>query len=289
MKLVLLVSGGLGMTLLERLAGTHEIAAVFTDAGSEPIRAYCARAGLPLFVGNPRGGRATAFLTDLTCEVLLSVNYLYLIEEDLIGLPTKVAINVHGSLLPKYRGRTPHVWAIINGEREAGITAHQLTREMDAGGILAQRTVPIGPEMTGAELLAAYNTAYPVLIAELLERVQNDRVVVTPQDHSQATYFPKRTPADGGVDWNWSRQRLKDWVRAQAPPYPGAFCRAGAEKLQINKITFAATGFKYREPNGKVVAKVNGELAVKAPNGVVLLHLNDPAQAGPITVGTVLT
>lgn len=289
MKITLMISGGLGARMLREIYPVHEVVAVFTDSGSEDILMQCKEKGIPFFTGNPRKGRATGFIRSASCETLLSVNYLFLVEEDVIGLASRIAVNVHGSLLPRYRGRTPHVWAIINGETSAGITAHQLTKEMDAGGILSQKEIPITSEMTGAELLSLYNEEYPYLIMALLDDLAKGDIEPTPQNEEEASYFPKRTPADGGLNWSWSKERIKNWVRAQAPPYPGAFCFHNNKEIKINRVSFSTCGFRHEQTNGTVLMKRNETLTVKTPDGAVCLHLNNPSDSDDIRVNDILS
>lgn len=202
----LLVSGGLGLTLLKYVVLKNNciLHSVFTDKKSEEIINFCKKKNIPYFVGNPRNGATADFRTSLNSrpDIILSVNYLFLIEDDLISYPTKYAINVHGSLLPKYRGRTPHVWAIINNEKKTGITAHIITSECDKGAIIAQKEIPILNTDTGGSILKKYNEVYPVLIDEVIEKVLFDNLedCLIEQDETKATYYPKRTPEDGEIN-----------------------------------------------------------------------------------------
>ena len=116
MNLGILCSGYLGYEILSQLFSRFNIRFVFTDSNSKNIIEFCEYKELPCFIGNPRNGKATTFIKKYCSEVLISVNYLFLIEKDVISMGSKLAFNVHCSLLPKYRGRTPHVWAIINNE-----------------------------------------------------------------------------------------------------------------------------------------------------------------------------
>ena len=153
------------------------------------------------------------------------------------------AINIHGSLLPKYRGSTPHVWAIINGEKEAGITAHFIDESVDNGDIVHQIKVPIQDDDTGAMILKKYNQQYPLLIKKILIDIKCDSLKVRAQDATKATYFGKRTPEDGHINWNWSKERIRNWIRAQAHPYPGAFFFINNVKVIVNKASFCDLGF----------------------------------------------
>lgn len=275
MKLGVLASGGLGLKLLQHLHKTGGVIFAFTDRKSQEIVQWCEVEGIPCFLGNPRKGAAAAFLLQHPCDVLVSVNYLFLIEKDLIEHPSICAFNIHGSLLPRYRGRTPHVWAIINNEKYTGVTAHLIEEGCDTGPVLAQLSVQIGPEDTGADLLEKFHKEYPVLIDQVLSDIKEGRLNPQPQQEEHATYFGKRTPEDGLIDWNWSKERIINWVRAQAPPYPGAFTWVGDRKIKIAKAAESPLGFDFSHPNG-LVLQVD-PVVVKTPNGALRLELMENA------------
>lgn len=269
MRLGLLVSGGLGEDILKKISEIHEIVFVFTDKHSLEIMEYVNQHAIPNFIGNPRNSRTAEFVKDKNIDVLVSVNYLYIIDSQLIGLPTKLAFNIHGSLLPKYRGRTPHVWAIINNESETGITAHVIDEGCDTGPILDQMLVRIEPNDTGNMVLEKYKNCYFPLVKDVLAKIESGSYELTQQDDSLATYFGKRTPEDGQINWNWQKERIRNWVRAQAFPYPGAFSYLGEKKLIIDELIFVERGFHFDQPNGQIVS-IN-PILVKTPNGVVEL------------------
>lgn len=272
MKIALLVSGGLGLTILEDIAASeYELTAVFTNKNSTAIVDFCKKNSLPFFAKNPRNGAATNFIKNINCDILLSVNYLYIVEKNLLHLPRQYAINLHGSLLPKYRGRTPHVWAIINGEKEAGVTAHLMTEGVDEGDILEQKVIPISENNTGAEILSEYQKIYPKLVKSVLQKAKQGKLQPLAQDNSQATYFGKRSPADGRINWDWSKERIRNWVRAQAHPYPGAFAFYKEQKIGIHRADFSNNGFHYEQPNGTILASDNQSLIVKTCNGALRL------------------
>lgn len=269
MRLGLLVSGGLGAEILIKIGEIHDIVFVFTDRLSSEIQDYANLHSIPIFVGNPRNEKTSTFIKDKSIDVLVSVNYLYIIDNQLIGLPSKFAINIHGSLLPKYRGRTPHVWAIINNESETGITAHVIDEGCDTGPILEQIQVSIESEDTGNLILEKYKKLYFPILKDVLTKIESGSYQLTQQDDSLATYFGKRTPEDGQINWNWQRERIRNWVRAQAFPYPGAFSYLQGKKLIIDELVFAERGFHFDQPNGQIIS-VN-PILVKTPNGVVQL------------------
>lgn len=268
LNICLLVSGGLGFTILQQIhQSVHRLSAVFTNKDSETIIRYCQKAQIPIFIGNPRNGKASTFIKSIESDILLSVNYLFLIENDLIAHPKSWAINVHGSLLPKYRGRTPHVWAIINGEKQTGITAHLIDEAMDNGDVVKQLRLEIGRNDTGGKILEKFSVLYPKLIEEVLDDITNDRLVPQKQDISKATYFGKRTQADGKINWNWGRERIRNWIRAQAKPYPGAFTFCEGHKLTVHKAEFSDLGFRSSFENGTILKVTSDAVFVKTPNG----------------------
>ncbi len=270
MKLGILCSGGLGFEVLKHLIRNYLVDFVFTDNTSETIISFCNERKIPLFKGNPRNGRCHSFIESKRIDVLISINYLFLIEEELINLPKRLAFNVHGSLLPKYRGRTPHVWSIINGEQETGITAHVIDNGCDTGDIIQQITVPIEDSDTGASMLKKFSELYIPLVDSVLAKVFSGNLVFAQQDESKAIYFGKRTPADGLIDWNWQKERIRNWVRGQSYPYPGAFTYLGQQKITIDEVCFTDVGYNGDMSNG-LILQINPNILVKTPNGVIWL------------------
>jgi len=268
MKIALLISDELGLIVFNKLLGSKVIIeAVFTDFNSKPIIDLAKKKEIPVFIGNPRRGKAANFISNISIEVLLSVNYLFIIEKDLIKWPDKYAINIHGALLPKYRGRTPHVWAIINNEKLTGITAHLMNEGCDTGNICYQMKVPINKNDTGASILKKFHKLYPKLILEIFSKIQTNNLKLVKQDETKATFFGKRTPDDGQINWGWQKERIYNWIRAQAHPYPGAFTFYNDKKIIIDKVEFDDFGYSYEVENGNILS-IN-PLRIKTPNGVL--------------------
>lgn len=270
MKIGLLASGNLGYTVVKHLLSVSEVIFIMTDKNSVNIIEICQQNRLPCFVGNPRRGKSQSFIRNKKIEVLISVNYLFLIEEDLINLPSKIAFNIHGSLLPKYRGRTPHVWAIINNEVETGITAHLIDSGCDTGDIIEQVRIPIDYWETGAEILEKFSENYIPLIEIVLSKVKMGDLKVKRQEDIKATYFGKRTPDDGHIKFEWQKERIRNWVRAQAFPYPGAFCYLRKKKVIIDEVVYDDMGYEESMPNGLILSIE--PLFVKTPNGIIKLN-----------------
>lgn len=268
----LCLSGRLGEIVLQQLLRDKlNIKGILTNRDSEEIIELSKENQIPLFVGNPRTKNATQWCIEnkIVFDNILSVNYLFILDASFIQLARHYAINFHGSLLPKYRGRTPHVWAIINGEKQCGITAHLMNAECDDGDIVKQVVVPIEDDDTGAIILEKYNALYPGLVEQIISDINSGSIETYQQDISKATYFGKRTPEDGGINWNWHKERIRNWVRAQANPYPGAFSYICGKRIIINKIVYSDMGFVDTMTNGMVIAKEEDAIFVKTPNGVV--------------------
>ena len=266
----ILASGALGLECISFVCKRSDVNFVLTDKQSIDIINFCTQNKIPFFAGNPRNGKGFQFIREFSADVLLSINYLFIVETDIISFPRKCAVNFHGSLLPKYRGRSPHIWAIINNETETGITAHLITEGCDEGDILYQEMIPIHPHATGADLLQQFFVKYPSVIMGVMDTLEKNEAVFKKQNEKKATWFGKRSPEDGGINWNWQKERIHNWIRAQAKPYPGAFTFYKDEKIIIHAIEYCDDGFQYDEPNGKILSGGH-EPVIKTPNGAVKL------------------
>ena len=184
---------------------------------------------------DPNAPDIVARIASIEPDFLFSFYYRLMLKAPLLSLPRRGALNMHGSLLPKYRGRVPINWAIIHGERETGATLHYMTEKPDNGDIVAQVPVAIGPDETASEVFdkvtgaaaAALEGVLPALIVGTAPRV--------PQDLSRGAYFGGRKPEDGRIDWSQPARRIHDLVRAVAPPYPGAFTDIPFGRLVIER------------------------------------------------------
>ena len=268
LRISLFISGDLGFScLLDIYKKPEEIKCVFTNKSSLKIIEFAANYKIPVFIGNPNVKNGLEFLEKFDIDLLLSINYIFLLEKNIFNFPQKYAINFHGSLLPKYRGRTPHVWAIINNEKSTGITAHLIDAGCDTGAIVLQKKIKIEKNDTGNDLLSKFKLTYPEMVTDVLTLIKKGELECELQDEAKATYFNKRGPEDGLINWNWSKERIRNWVRAQAKPYPGAFTLFEKHKLFIYKIRYSDYGFSQSDPNGMVLNC--NPLLVKTHNGAV--------------------
>lgn len=267
MTIALLSSGNIGFHICEKILEEHKVDFIFTDKRSTDIIELAKENNIDIYIGNPRSSKAKDIIERMEVDVLISINYLFIIKKDLISSAKKLAFNIHGSLLPKYRGRTPHVWAIINNEKETGITAHKIDSGCDTGDIIRKERIEITDDDTGASLLNKFKKMYFPIVNSILNDLGSGNIISYEQDDKKATYFGKRTPDDGHIDWNWQFLRIYNWVRAQASPYPGAFTYYEGQKLIIDQVKRSPLGFSENVENGTILS--TDPLVVKCPNTAI--------------------
>jgi methionyl-tRNA formyltransferase len=177
----------------------------------------------PLFIDNPLDPAAIARVRIAAPDLVFSFYYRSLLPSEMLALPRLGAYNMHGSLLPKFRGRAPVNWAVLKGETRTGATLHVMTERADQGAIVDQEAVPIGPDDTAMEVQSRVTAAAAAVLERRLEDLEAGRVQATPQDETRATRFGRRRPEDGHIDWSRPAREVHDLVRAVTHPYPGAF------------------------------------------------------------------
>lgn len=222
-----------------------EIAAVFTHADDPAenrffasVAQLCAINNLTVYapesVNHPLWIKR---IQDMKADVMFSFYYRNLISDEILQSAKAGAYNLHGSLLPKYRGRAPLNWALVNGETETGVTLHKMVKKADAGEIAGQRRVTISEKDTARTLQQKMTEATRALLDEQLPLIRAGDVTLVAQDEKQATSFGRRTPADGELVWSKPARDLYNLVRAVTLPYPGAFSFAGDRKLLVWEST----------------------------------------------------
>ncbi|WP_122517008.1 bifunctional UDP-4-amino-4-deoxy-L-arabinose formyltransferase/UDP-glucuronic acid oxidase ArnA [Pseudomonas viridiflava] len=223
------------------LESGYHIAAVFTHADDPSEKTFfgsvaqlCAQHDIPVHAPeDPNHPLWIERVGKLDPDFIFSFYYRRLLSEPLLACASKGAFNLHGSLLPRYRGRAPANWVLVNGERETGVTLHQMVKRADAGPIMAQQRVPISALDTALTLHGKLRKAAANLLSDALPLLARGRLPGMPQDESQATCFGRRTPADGLIDWARPAAQLNNLIRAVTQPYPGAFCPVGEHKLIV--------------------------------------------------------
>jgi methionyl-tRNA formyltransferase len=224
--------------LLER--GDHVVALItHEDDPSEKIwfktpAAAARQKNIPVFTpGSVNTPEWREKIAALHPDLILSVYYRHLIGTKILALARLGAWNLHGSLLPKYRGRAPINWAVLHGEPRIGMTLHRMVKSADAGATVDQEGVEIGPRDTAEQ---AFHKVLPCarrVLARQIDALLAGTVNETPQDEAQATYFGGRTPEDGRIVWSQSSRQIFNLIRAVTDPYPGAFAGVGSARLMV--------------------------------------------------------
>ncbi|HSB70814.1 MAG TPA: formyltransferase [Candidatus Methylomirabilis sp.] len=181
--------------------------------------------------GDPNAPAIVERLRALGPDLIFSFYYRRLLSPALLALPTLAAINLHGSLLPKYRGRAPLNWVLLRGEERTGVTLHHMDEWADHGDIVGQREVAIAIEDTALTLWRKLLAAGRQLLAEMYPLIAAGRAPRVPQDHAAATSFGRRRPADGLIDWTRSAREIYNLIRAVTHPFPGAFTFRGDRRI----------------------------------------------------------
>ena len=200
-------------------------------------------------------------------EFLFSFYYRQLLGAAVLATAPRGAYNMHGSLLPKYRGRVPVNWAVLHGERETGATLHAMAAQADAGGIVDAQAVPILGDDTAVEVFRKVSVAAELTLARALPGLLAGTTVLRSQDLRQGGYFGRRTRADGAINWQLGVAGVHNLVRAVAPPYPGAFAQAAGLPLRILR-TLPAGAPRAPRPELRLV---DVEVQAVCPDGALRL------------------
>lgn len=242
MKAIVFAYHDIGCAGLKALTEAgYDVQAVFThtdDPGENNFFSSVARLGadldLPVFapedVNHPLW---VDRIRQLQPDVIFSFYYRNLLSDEILSLAPLGGFNLHGSLLPRYRGRAPVNWALVNGETETGATLHKMVKRPDAGDIVGQRKVAIAADDTALTLHKKVLEAAEGLMKDQLPKLKNGTATFTKQIEAEASYFGRRSAADGEILWHKSAQDINNLVRAVTEPYPGAFSYLGQRKLVV--------------------------------------------------------
>lgn len=192
----------------------------------------------------------------LAPDFLFSFYYRHLLPDALLGIPRCGALNLHGSLLPRYRGRAPVNWAVLAGESETGASLHYMTSRPDAGDLVGQESVPILPNDTAAEVMQKVAVAGERLLWRLVPELVAGRAPRIPLELEAGNYCGRRRPEDGRIDWRHGAREIHNLIRAVAPPYPGAFTEIAGGRLHIDRSHFR--GESARQPRVALYAEGGG-------------------------------
>jgi methionyl-tRNA formyltransferase len=251
-----------------------------------PVKILAQRAGIPLL--QPLKIKAPDFLAALAAwkpDLIAVTAFGRILHAPILNLPPMGCVNVHGSLLPKYRGAAPVQWAVINGEAETGITTMLMDEGMDTGPILLQERIPILPEDTAGTLAPRLAGLGGRLLVETLTQLNAGTLTARPQDHSQATLAPLLEKGDGLINWRLSAESLNNRIRGLSP-WPGAYTFLGHERWNIWKAVSIPE--VTRDMPGTIVGATKQSLRVATGNGLLELLEIQPANSKRMAVGQFL-
>ncbi|SEH82121.1 methionyl-tRNA formyltransferase [Mycolicibacterium rutilum] len=199
-------------------------------------------------------------------DVIVVNSWYTWMPPELYQLPPHGTLNMHDSLLPKFTGFSPVLWALISGENEFGLTIHRMDEGLDTGDILVQHSLPIGPTATGTELVLRGMELIPGALDEALTALESGTAVWRPQNKAERTYFHKRSERDSLIDWHWAAEDLERFVRALSDPYPRAFTHYRGERIEIVEARISEA--RYGGTPGRVIVQEGGGVAVCGPDAV---------------------
>jgi methionyl-tRNA formyltransferase len=221
---------------------------------------------------------------ELRPDFVFSFYFRSMIGAPLLKVPRLGALNIHGSLLPRYRGRAPVNWAILHGERETGATLHYMSERADAGDIVDQMAVPILENDEAREVFGKVCLAAEIILARSLPGLIKGTAPRVPQKLEDGKYFGRRRPEDGKIDWTRSAREIHNLVRAVAPPFPGAFGQVDGERWMINKTRVEPRTI---EPSERArLFGSEGSCYVACCDGSVLRIVAAANGAGPVDLAT---
>ncbi|MFF7262586.1 methionyl-tRNA formyltransferase [Streptomyces sp. NPDC008159] len=233
---------------------------------SDSVADLAQQHGVPVLLRNrPGDEELLSRLKEADPDLIVSNNWRTWLPPEIFDLPTHGTLNVHDSLLPSYAGFSPLIWALINGEREVGVTAHRMDAELDMGDVLLQRAVPVGPRDTATDLFHRTVDLIGPIVTDSLDLIASGKAVWTPQDRSRSSFFHKRSLEDSRIDWTWTAEELERFVRAQSDPYPNAFTHHRGERLRI--VSAAVSEGRYGGTPGRIFIREGDGVVIVAGAG----------------------
>ena len=273
---------------LKRLVETgHEICGVFTQPDKpknrgmkmtfSPVKEYALTHGLEVYQPTKmRDGNALAIVRELQPELIVVAAYGRILPEDILTLPPFGSINVHSSVLPKYRGAAPINWAILDGQKETGVTIMYMTRDLDAGDIVCSKKTDIMPDEDAQELTHRLALLGADALEDAIEKIADGTAVRTPQDHSASTYAPMLSKDLSPMDWTRSAQALHAQVRGLIP-WPCASMELGGKKVKVFKTRM---GGEINATAGTILTADKQGLEIACGDGHSLWILELQAEGG---------
>ena len=287
MKAIVFAYHNMGVTGITKLLDHgFSLPLVFTHEDSPDenvwfgsVQALCREKGIPFVMpSSPNTPEWVSKIRDIKPDYIFSFYYRYMISGDILSIPGYGAYNLHGSLLPKFRGRCPVNWVIIKGETETGVTLHEMEVKPDAGAIVAQKRVEISFDDTAHSLFGKLQYEAALMLDQCLPDMAKGIINKSPQDLSKGSYFGGRKPEDGKIDWSVTAVQIYNLVRGVTHPYPGAYSLLGEDKILFWKAAVASTAVS--DP-GKI--EINRTVNIGSGEGAIIpieIEVNGKTLAG---------
>lgn len=282
MKIAFFGTSEFAVPSLDRLAASrHLVAAVVTQpdrkkgrhlrVAASPVKREAMKHKITLYQpDNASGKDSVDFLKQLDADIFVVAAFGQILKKDVLEIPKRFCVNIHASILPKYRGAAPVNWAIINGDRETGVTIIRMNEKMDEGDIILQRKTVIEDNDTSRTLEAKLTRLGAGLIAEALDAIEDDRAEFIRQDNKEATYAYKLHKRDGLIDWSENAEGLRNRVRGLIP-WPGAYTHWNGALIKIWSADFDANISEDAEC-GVIIRLEDGMIGVNTGKGMLAIR-----------------
>ena len=294
MKVSFLGNHTVGVTALKAIAANEDIVSVTAHPFDredgvlyDSVYDYAMQMGWNTIRSNGKGCFLEDFIKESKPDLIWVTDYRYLLPLSLVNLAPLGGVNLHPSLLPKYRGRASINWAILKGEEELGLTAHFIDEGIDSGDIIEQIRFKLSEDQDIGNALELLYPLYERLTYQVLKYFHLGDVPRYSQKHNDATIFPRRKPDDGLIDWDQPAKRVQDLIRAVAHPYPGAFSFWHGRKILIWSATLYLGEISKGLP-GEVLRSDSNNFVVSAKDGAILVkyaELDSSKQCIVLSVG----
>ncbi|MGP3930577.1 methionyl-tRNA formyltransferase [Nonomuraea sp. KM88] len=260
-------------TLQALLESGHDVVLAVTHPRSEhayekiwddSVAGLAAGHGVPVLLRARPDDELVTALKEAEPDIIVANNWRTWIPPEIFGLPRHGTLNVHDSLLPAYAGFSPLIWALINGEEEVGVTAHLMDGELDAGDIVLQRAVRVGPSDTATDLFHRTVALIGPIVRDALALIESGRAAPVAQDRSKASFFHKRSVEDSRIVWTWPAEDIERLVRAQSDPYPNAFTFYRGERIRVLRAS-VSKGLYGGTPGRVFIREGDGVVIVAGP------------------------
>ena len=290
MKIVFMGTPDFSAVVLEKLNSVYPVSAVVTgldkpvgrgyNLAPSPLKVKAIELGIPVLQYAKVSREGLDDIRALEPDVVVTAAFGQILSDAFLAIPKFAVLNVHASLLPKYRGSSPIQWSIINGDEKTGITIMKTVKAVDAGDVLLEKETEIGKKETAGELFDRLAILGGEAIVEAISLVENGKATFTPQDESKVTHCSMINKGDGLVDFSKSAKEIDCFVRGMTP-WPSAYTHIGektlkifdVEKVELSDLQKSIDQFEYAKCGEVVLADKNHGLIVKVADGFIRLHV----------------